>query len=180
MTYVDIFMAFFLANLLGYGGGPATIPLIQNEVVNRYGWMSNHEFSELLAIANALPGPIATKLGGFIGYEVGGVAGAGIALFATIAPSAIAVVILLRFAAMFKDSLQVKFMTRSVQPVIAILLGILAIQFFYNSYEASGIVHLVIIALLSYLSLEKLQIHPALVIVGALCYGGLFMSGLLI
>lgn len=180
MVYVEIFWAFFLANLLGYGGGPATIPLIQNEVVNRYEWVSLHEFSELLAIANALPGPIATKLGGFIGYEVGGVLGALVALVATIAPSAIAVIILLQFAAMFKDSLQIKYMTRSVQPVIAILLGVLAIQFIYTSFEDSGLIHFMIVTVLSYLFLEKFKTHPALVIAGALLYGGLFMSGLII
>ena len=35
MMYWDIFWSFFIANILGYGGGPATIPLIQNEVVNQ-------------------------------------------------------------------------------------------------------------------------------------------------
>ena len=77
MMYWDIFRSFFIANILGYGGGPATIPLIQNEVVNRYDWMSLSEFGDLLAIANALPGPIATKMAGFIGYELGGAIGSG-------------------------------------------------------------------------------------------------------
>ncbi|SDH15755.1 chromate transporter [Alteribacillus persepolensis] len=180
MTYVEIFWAFFIANLLGYGGGPATIPLIQNEVVNQYEWMNLNEFSELLAIANALPGPIATKMGGFIGYEVGGVLGAVVALIATVAPSAIAVIILFKFASMFKDSLQIKFMTRSVQPVIAILLGVLALQFFYTSFEDSGIIHLLLLSVVSYFSLEKFRIHPALVILGALLYGGVFLSGAVI
>ncbi|WP_240374953.1 chromate transporter [Bacillus piscicola] len=180
MEYVELFWAFFIANLLGYGGGPATIPLIQNEVVDQYGWMNLNEFSELLAIANALPGPIATKLGGFIGYEVGGVLGVVVALVATIAPSAIAVIILLKFASMFKGSLQIKFMTRSVQPVIAILLGVLAIQFFYTSFADSGLLHVIVLAVLSFLCLERFKVHPALVILGALCYGSVFLSGLII
>ena len=73
MIYLNIFLSFFIANLLGYGGGPATIPLIQNEVVNHYHWMSLSEFGDVLAIANALPGPIATKMGGYIGYQLGGI-----------------------------------------------------------------------------------------------------------
>ena len=51
----------FVSNILGYGGGPASIPLIQKEVVDRYHWLTVKEFSEMLAIGNALPGPIATK-----------------------------------------------------------------------------------------------------------------------
>ncbi|MGO4886693.1 chromate transporter [Anaerobacillus sp. MEB173] len=180
MIYIEIFWAFFLANLLGYGGGPSTIPLIQNEVVNRYEWMSLQEFGDLLAIANALPGPIATKMGGFIGYELGGVLGAFIALVATIVPSAIAVIILFKFASAFKNALQVKWMTLSVQPVIAILLAVLAYQFFLSSYQDSGLLHLLILTAVSFLALEKFKIHPALVIVGSLFYGAVFLSGVVI
>ncbi|WP_096198851.1 chromate transporter [Bacillus sp. FJAT-45350] len=180
MIYVEIFWAFFIANLLGYGGGPATIPLIQNEVVNQYEWMTLQEFADLLAIANALPGPIATKMGGFIGYELGGVLGSVVALVATIAPSAIAVIVLFKFASMFKDALQVKFMTKSVQPVIAILLGVLAYQFFISSFEQSGVFHLILLTVVSFLALEKFKIHPALVILGSLCYGAVFLSGAVI
>ena len=56
--------------------------------------MSLSEFGDLLAIANALPGPIATKMAGFIGYELGGLFGAVVALAATILPSAIAVIVI--------------------------------------------------------------------------------------
>lgn len=60
MIYWEIFLAFFIPGILGYGGGPASIPLVENEVVHRYGWLSVSEFSEVLALGNALPGPIAT------------------------------------------------------------------------------------------------------------------------
>lgn len=89
MIYIDIFLAFFIPGIIGYGGGPASIPLIENQVVSTYGWMTTAQFSDTLALANALPGPIATKLAGYIGYEQGGVLGAVIALFATVGPSLI-------------------------------------------------------------------------------------------
>lgn len=80
MIYIQLFMAFFVSNILGYGGGPASIPLIQKEVVDRYHWLTVKEFSEMLAIGNALPGPIATKMAGFIGYQQAGILGSVIAL----------------------------------------------------------------------------------------------------
>ncbi|MFG6495354.1 chromate transporter [Fictibacillus sp. UD] len=176
MIYWDIFWAFFISNILGYGGGPSTIPLIQNEVVNQFNWLTLKEFGDLLAMANVLPGPIATKMGAYIGYEVGGVVGLVIALIATVAPSAIAVIILFAFVNHFKNAPQVKWMTKSVQPVIAILLGILAFQFFLTAFEDIGVLHLLILGLGSLLLLEKLKIHPALVIVASLFYGGIFLS----
>jgi chromate transporter len=176
MMYWDLFWSFFIANILGYGGGPATIPLIQNEVVNNYGWMTLSEFGDLLAIANALPGPIATKLAGFIGFELGGVLGAAIALSATILPSAIAVIILFKFVNLFKDSPEVKLMTKSVQPIIAVLLAGMAYQFFLTAFENSGVLHLLLLTVLSYLTLNKWKVHPSFVIVGALFYGSIFLS----
>lgn len=176
MIYWDIFWAFFIANILGYGGGPATIPLVQNEVVNNYEWMETTNFVDVLAIANALPGPIATKLAGFIGFEVGGLAGAVIALIATILPSAIAVIVLYKFINLFKDSPKVKLMTVSVQPIIAVLLGVMAYQFFMTAFESSGLFHLILISILGYITLNRMEVHPSLVIIGALFYGGIFLS----
>src|SRR5690554_1661090 len=87
MIYGKIFLAFFIPNILGYGGGPAIIPLIEAEVVGNYGWMSAQEFAETLGLGNALPSPIATKIAGYIGYNVAGVTGALVAIIATVIPS---------------------------------------------------------------------------------------------
>ncbi len=75
MIYWQLFLAFFIPNIVGYGGGPAIIPLIENEVVGTYGWMTHQQFAETLALGNALPSPIATKMAGYIGYAIAGVGG---------------------------------------------------------------------------------------------------------
>ncbi|SFE61692.1 chromate transporter [Alteribacillus iranensis] len=176
MTYVHLFIAFFLPGILGYGGGPAAIPLVQYEVVERYGWMTMGEFSEVLAIGNALPGPIATKMAGYIGYEVGGVLGAGVAVFATVAPSLILMIVLVGILFKYRDSPKMKRMTKYVRPVIAILLGVIAFQFLNSSLEASGWVQTVILMIVSFFMLEKWSIHPALVIGLSIVYGAVFLG----
>jgi chromate transporter len=175
VTYWQIFLAFFIPGILGYGGGPASIPLIENEVVDRYGWMTVSEFSEMLALGNSLPGPIATKLAGFVGYAQGGVPGSVIAVFAMVAPSLILMIFLLGLLYRFKDSPKVKQMTLLIRPTIAILLGIMAYQFFVTSYEGTGWLNTIFLVAASFLLLEKLKVHPALVIVGALGYGAIFL-----
>lgn len=176
MTYLHIFWAFFISNILGYGGGPPSIPLIQNEVVNHYEWMTVEEFGETLAIANALPSPINTKLGGYIGYQVGGIPGAIIGLVATIAPSAIAMVLLLGLMNTFRRAPQVKAMTQSIRPIVAVLLGVLAIQFFMSAIEGSGWLHTIIIGGLAYFFMERIKVNPAIVIGGSMIYGMLFIK----
>jgi chromate transporter len=176
MKYWEIFQAFFIPGILGYGGGPSSIPLVEKEVVDRFNWLSVNEFSEMLAMANSLPGPIATKMAGYIGYEQGGILGSIVAVFATVAPSLILMVCLLSLLYKFKDSPKVKNMTTLIRPTIAVLLGVMAITFFYNSYQDSGTWQTILLVAASYLLLEKLKVHPAFVILGSLGYGAIFLS----
>jgi len=119
--YWDIFIAFLKTGLLTFGGGPAGIALVQNEAVTRYGWFSIEEWPNVVAMANALPGPIATKLAAVVGYQAGGVIGAVLALIATVAPTAIAVVGLLSIYNRFKDADWMKGMMRGVGPVVVMM-----------------------------------------------------------
>ncbi|MGP4105601.1 chromate transporter [Virgibacillus sp. L01] len=175
MKYWHIFLAFFIPGILGYGGGPASIPLVENEVVRRYEWMSVQEFSEMLALANSLPGPITTKLAGYIGYVEGGTLGAVIGVFAAVAPSLIIMILLLGVLYKYKDSPKVQRLTLYVRPVIAILLGIMAWRFFQTSFEGIGLWQVLLITISSFLLIERMRIHPAIVIGITLVYGAFLL-----
>jgi chromate transporter len=176
MIYINLFLAFFLPGILGYGGGPASIPLIEAEVVDRNHWLTVNEFSEVLALGNSLPGPIATKMAGYIGYDVAGILGSIVAIFATVAPSLILMITLLSLLMKYKNSPRVKRMTMVVRPVIAVLLGVMTYEMIFSSYENSGWVQTIFIGALSFFLMEKIKVHPAFVIAGALVYGAVFLS----
>lgn len=176
MIYLQLFLAFFIPSIVGYGGGPASIPLIQNEVVDGYNWYSVEQFGELLAIGNSLPGPIATKMAGYIGYEQGGLLGSFIALMATIAPSLMAMIFLLSVLYKFRNSPKVKRMTALIRPTIAVMLGVLAYQFFSSSWQHAGIIHTLILTVVGFLCLERWKVSPPYVIVGALLYGAIILA----
>jgi chromate transporter len=175
MIYWQIFLAFFIPGIIGYGGGPSSIPLVEYEVVHRYGWLSIEEFGEVLALGNALPGPIATKMAAYIGFSQAGLPGATIGVFAAVAPSIILMIALLGILYKYKDSPKVKNMTMLIRPAIAVLLGILAFRFFRNSHANIGLFQTSFLAAISYFLLEKTKIHPAIIIAGALVYGALFI-----
>lgn len=176
MIYWKIFYANFISNLLGYGGGPATIPLLEYEVVDRYGWFTNQEFSEIVALGNGLPGPIATKMAAYIGYDQGGILGAAIGLFATVAPSIILLIALLGILMKYKNSPKVQMLTKIVRPTIAVLLGMMTYDFFFDSYETVGVIHTIILIVFGYVLLEKRGVSPLYVVIGALAYGAVFLS----
>ncbi|MFO6497761.1 MULTISPECIES: chromate transporter [Bacillus] len=173
MIFFYLFWAFFIANLLGYGGGPASIPLNFEEVVQHFHWLSKDEFSNMLALANALPGPIATKIAAYVGYSVLGWPGVIIALAATVLPSAIALILLLKLIRRFRQSPVIKGMTLSVQPVIAVMMLLLTWEIGGNAVQSIGWIQSLVIALLSWAALTKFRIHPAFLIVAAFAYGGL-------
>ena len=70
------------------------IPLIQQEVVNKKGWLKESEFVEMMAIAQSAPGPIALNTAIFVGYKARGVKGVIFSSLGTILPSFIVILLI--------------------------------------------------------------------------------------
>jgi chromate transporter len=168
-TLIDLFMAFFRASILSYGGGPAAIPLMQNEVVNKYKWFSKNEFADALAIGNTLPGPIAPKMAAYVGYNVSGTWGAVISVIASVVPTALAMVILAGILLKFKDSARLKGMLRVAKPIVVILLLQSSVDLMTrgNYYSYIPFIISIIAAALVFL----LKVNPAYIIAGGLFIG---------
>lgn len=176
MDIIDLFIGFFIANVLGYGGGPASIPLMYQEIVTNHQWLNDTQFSNMLALANTLPGPIATKIAAYVGFHVLGWIGVIIATAATVVPSAIAIIALVKALDRHRDSLVVKGMTLLVQPVIAIMMFVLTWQMGQTAVQSIGIWQALAIAIISFWAMKRKKIHPALVILAAFAYGGIVLS----
>ncbi|WP_251174767.1 chromate transporter [Cytobacillus oceanisediminis] len=163
---MDIFIAFFRSGILGYGGGPSSIPLVHKEVVDTFKWMDTNEFGDILTLANALPGPTNTKMAGYIGYRVGGVAGMLNALLTTVFPTILLMTILLTTLNSFKDQPWVAGMTKAVIPVVAVMLIPLIRDFIKKSAKSSlGWSRTLIVLATSVILLEFLDVHPAIMII---------------
>ncbi|KAB7706523.1 chromate transporter [Bacillus aerolatus] len=180
-AYLNIAAAMIRTGILGYGGGPSVIPLFRHEAVLRYKWMSDEEFGDILAFANALPGPIATKMAAQLGYHRKGSLGACIAVIFHILPTSIGIVGLLGLLYSLKESVIVAGMVAAVRPVIAVLLGMMAYDFCAKTWKGLGKVVGVAFGLLSFLLLAVIHLHPAITIMLFLIYGAFHikLSGLM-
>lgn len=176
MILLYLFFAFFTANILGYGGGPSSIPLMYDEIVKHYQWLDNSEFSNMLALGNALPGPIATKIAAFVGYDEYGWLGVIIALLATITPSAILLILLMNLLNKHRQSPIVKGMTLLVQPILTIMMLIVTWQLAKESFTTIGIWQFLGIAAVAFFAMHIRKVHPAFVILAAFLYGGIVLS----
>lgn len=160
-----IFIAFFRASILGFGGGPSTIPLVKKEVVDTYQFVTEDEFTDILAIGNTLPGPIITKMAGYIGFRVGGVLGMINALLATIVPSAIMMIVALTALHHYKDEPFIQGMTRGVMPVIAVMMGVLTWEYMKKSTQKLGWKWAMCIFSVTFFTILVLSMHPGIIIV---------------
>lgn len=76
VKYCDIFFSFFKIGTFTIGGGYAMIPLMEQELVDRHGWMSREEFMDQLALSQSMPGVLAVNVATGVGYRLRGVRGA--------------------------------------------------------------------------------------------------------
>ncbi|MCY7432190.1 chromate transporter [Bacillus safensis] len=157
--------------ILGFGGGPSVIPLIRHEAVVKYQWINDDEFGETLAIANALPGPIATKMSAYLGYRLKGVSGAIVATAAHILPTCLAMVALVTLVSVLSSSQIIQNMIGAVTPVIAVLLGIMAYEFGQKALKGFGMIFGIALFLLAFIGLQVLSIHPGIIVMIFLLYG---------
>lgn len=82
-----LFKIFLKIGAFTFGGGYAMIPFIQREVVTKHHYIKEEEILEIIAISESTPGPIAVNSATFVGYRVGGVAGATVATLGIVLPS---------------------------------------------------------------------------------------------
>lgn len=172
---MELFIGFFRSGMLGYGGGPSTIPLVHKEAVERFGWLSDEEFSDILAIANTLPGPIATKMAGYIGHRVAGMMGMLVATIATVVPTVLIMVLMLGYLYRVKNAAWVGGMTTAIQPVIAVMLFVLTYDYLKKSWKDQGKSFTIVLGMGSVILLQFLGVHPALLIGALLVYA--FVTG---
>ncbi|MDN3448716.1 MULTISPECIES: chromate transporter [Planococcus] len=164
----DLFAAFFRVGILGFGGGPSAIPLFHAEAVKKYDWMTEDEFSDTLALANTMPGPIATKMAGYIGYRIGGIVGSMTALIALVVPTVLMMILLLGALQQFKGVEWVNSMSAAVVPVVAVMLGVMTWDFVKKSGQSLGWPRAALLLGISVLLMEILHIHPVVLIIGIL------------
>mgnify|MGYP001167488137 FL=1 len=87
---VQLFLYFLRTGAVLFGSALVLFPLIREDVVNRFGWMSQQQLIDAIAVGQMTPGPVTSAVT-FIGYNVGGVPGAFASTIGVFLPSFIIV-----------------------------------------------------------------------------------------
>jgi chromate transporter len=145
-------------------------------------WTTPLEFSDAVAVGNALPGPIAPQVSAYIGYKMAGLPGAIAAAAGTVLPTTILMLAMVVYFFRIKDSLLVQSMLKAVRPVVV---GLLLWTAYDMAYSVFGVKRdgwgsamtlgwdKILFVAVTFGLLTMTRINPAFVILGAACLGGI-------
>jgi chromate transporter len=119
LTKIGFF--FLKAGAFVFGSGLAILPFLHGGVVLENHWLTETQFVDAVAVAMITPGPVVITVG-FIGYLIGGIAGASVASFATFLPCYLFTVIP---APYFKKITKIKSIKTFVEGITAAVVGAL-------------------------------------------------------
>jgi chromate transporter len=122
------FAAFFSkVGAFTFGGGLSMLAFMQEQVVNQFHWLTPQEFVDGLALGQLTPGPIL-MLAAFIGFKLGGVAGAAVAGSAIFFPSFLMMLLVLPLLRRLKDLQWLRAFMRGVGPAVIGALAVSLVQ----------------------------------------------------
>lgn len=181
MIFLKLFWMFLKIGIFTFGGGYSMIALIQNEVVEKQGWMTAQEFTDILAISQMTPGPVGINTATYAGYTA--VVNMGLPVWQGVLGSLLAslAVILLPIAAMLlvhsylsrhRDNPLIAQVLRALRLTVVGLIAAAALLLLTTeSFGTPGlnlqfVVSLIVFAVVFYLSVRH-RTSPILLIVAS-------------
>ena len=133
---LQLFLSFAAVGLVCVGGGYASMPLIQAEVIDQHGWLTMTEFVDIFTLSQMTPGPIGINTATYVGYDVLsqatgshllGILGSATATLALVIPSFVLVLLIVRFYTKFKTSVLFEGVMSWLRPTVVGLIGAAAV-----------------------------------------------------
>jgi chromate transporter len=119
----QLFWSFFKIGTFTLGGGYAMIPLMEKELVDRHGWITNEEFMEIITLAQTLPGIFAANMAVHIGWRLRGIPGAVISVLGNILMPILIIIALAAGLRQLQGNAVVEAIFKGVRPVVVALIA---------------------------------------------------------
>ena len=121
-----------------------TLPFLR-QMGQTYGWFTEAELTDMLAVSESTPGPVGINMATFVGFTTAGVPGAVVATIGLITPSVIIILIIAGFLEKFRQNKYVDQAFYGIRPastalITAALIGLMAISLFGTS--TAGLLHI--------------------------------------
>ena len=131
MIYWELFWSFVKVGAFCVGGGYASMPLIQAQVIDEHGWLTMQQFIDIFTISQMTPGPIGINAATFVGTKVAGLPGAVCATVGFVFPSVIIVLILAHLFFEYGDIGPVRGILNGLRPAVVALICSAGLSFVF-------------------------------------------------
>lgn len=130
MIYLHLFLSYLKIGFFGFGGGYAMLSLIQSEIVTRHAWLTSAQLSDIVAVSQMTPGPIAVNCATYVGYSVtGNIWGSMLATTAVSLPPLTIMVIITVFYNRLRNNRTMESVLKWLKPMICGMIGAAALMF---------------------------------------------------
>ena len=133
MIYLKLFLTFLEIGAVSFGGGYGMMSLMREKML-AFGWITEEELLNMIAVAESTPGPIAVNLATFIGSSQGGAAGALLATLGVVLPSFIVILLIASLVRGFLEYAGVKAFLGGIRPCVVALILTTAFTMFLGSF----------------------------------------------
>lgn len=155
---IKLFLTMFKIGAFTFGGGYAMVAVFENEFVSNKKWISQEEFTDLIAIAESTPGPIAINSSTYIGYKVAGVLGSIFATLGMVLPSLIIISIISLFFDAFVKLNLVSKAFKGIQACVAFLILSAGLKMFLKSKKDAFSITLFSLVVISIITCSLLSV----------------------
>jgi putative chromate transport protein len=191
MIFLQLFLVFSKIGIVGFGGGYAMLSLIQDDVVNKHGWLSSSEFTDIVAVSQMTPGPLGINMATYVGYTSVVNAGysTGLAMLGSLLATLsilwlpfILMIVVSRFLLKHKESPIIKSIFAGLRPTIVGLVAAAALVLMNaENFGAPRtallqfVVSLILFAL-AFISVYRFKVSPLKILALAGIFGMVFYS----
>lgn len=161
MILLQLFFTFILIGILNFGGGYAMVSFIQNQVVDIHGWLTIQEYTDMLAISQATPGPIAINTATYTGFKIAGVTGALVATFALVLPAFFVILGLMYIFQHYPDNKYLQWGFGGTKPMVMALILSSALSLGVENIVS---IYDLVLFVLAFVLLRRFKINPVALI----------------
>ncbi len=127
MIYLLLFWEFFKIGVFAIGGGLSTLPFLY-QLSDKYGWFTNSELTNMIAVSESTPGPLGANMATYAGYHTAGIGGSFFANLGLVLPSIIIVIIVCQFLSRFNENTKVQNAFWGLRPAVVGLIAAVAVS----------------------------------------------------
>lgn len=167
---VELYLAFVKIGSFTFGGGLAMMPIMQRELIEKRGWITEEELIDYFAIAQSTPGIIAVNVATFVGYKRLGWFGGIIGTLGVVTPSWVIIMILASAISSIDKYPVAQKALRGINVAVAALLTSVIVKFSKKTIKNiwNAVFMLLAFALIYFLKVQSVWIIIASLVIGCL------------